>query len=115
MVHIPIRREKLIVERLGITNEHITEVDLADERVNGVKFDELGDSNNIYQTKSNFISLQAAKELLTKIPDRSYSENIRVRVEIITDNRKSQTDYQAICDREAFSSANRAALKQYHP
>jgi len=47
--------------------------------------------------------------LLAEIPNRSDLENVRVRVEIITDNAQSQTDYQAICDRKANSSGNRAS------
>ena len=109
MVHIPIRRETLIVEEVGLTTERVTEVDLGEEQINGVKFNELGDSENIYQTQSNFVPLQTAKELLAEIPNRSDLENVRVRVEIITDNAQSQTDYQAICDRKANSSGNRAS------
>ena len=29
-IHIPIRREKLIVEKVGVTTEHLTEVNLAE-------------------------------------------------------------------------------------
>jgi len=61
MVHIPIRRETLIVEEVGLTTERVTEVDLGEEQINGVKFNELGDSENIYQTQSNFVPLQTAK------------------------------------------------------
>ena len=97
-IHIPIRREKLIVEKVGVTTEHLTEVNLAEEQVNGVKFGELNNSKNIYQAQSNFISLQQLKDLLARIPDRSDAENIKLRLEIITDNSQSQQVYQNICD-----------------
>ncbi len=42
------------------------------------------------------------------MPDRSDVENIKVRVEIITDNPQSQTDYQAISDAFGYITANRA-------
>ncbi len=76
--------------------------------VNGVKFNDFNDSNDIYQTQSNFISLEAVKALLAEMLNRSDLENIKVRVEIITNNPQSQTDYQAICDPEAYPSGNRA-------
>ena len=98
MLHIPIRREKLVVEKVGVTTEHLTEVNLGEERVNGVIFGELNDSNDIYQAQSNFVSLQQLKELLAKIPDRSGTENIKMRLEIITDNSESQKAYQDMCN-----------------
>lgn len=97
-IHIPIRREKLIVEKVGITTEHLTEVNLAEEKVNGVKFGELDNARNIYQAQSNFVSLQQLRDLLARIPDRSDTENIKLRLEIITDNSQSQRVYQNICD-----------------
>ena len=96
-IHIPIRREKLIIEKVGVTTEHLTEV-IGEEQVNGIEFGELNNSNDIYQVQSDFVSLQAVKELLSKIGDRSGTENIKVRLEIITDNSQSQQDYQDICD-----------------
>ena len=97
-IHIPIRREKLIVEKVGVTTERLTEVSLAEEQVNGVKFGELNNAKNIYQAQSNFVSLQQLKDLLARIPDRSNTENIKLRLEIITDNSQSQQAYQNICD-----------------
>ena len=97
-LHIPIRREKLIVEKVGITTEHLTEVNLAEERVNGVKFGELDNAKDIYQVQSNFVSIEQLRDLLTRIGDRSDTENIKLRLEIITDNSRSQQVYQNICD-----------------
>ncbi|WP_019506672.1 DUF2382 domain-containing protein [Pleurocapsa sp. PCC 7319] len=99
MVHIPIRREKLIVETVGITTEHLTEIDLGESEVDGVKFGELGDTHNIYQAQSEFVSLQSVKDLLTKITTNSTPGNTKIRLEIITDNPESQRAYQNICDR----------------
>lgn len=58
-IHIPIRREKLIVEKTGgVGSNHLTEIDLGEEKVNEIKFSELGDTNDIYQVQSEFISLE---------------------------------------------------------
>ncbi len=105
MVHLPIRREKLVIEKVGVTNEYLTQVDLGEGEINGVKFGDLSDTDNIYQVQSDFISLEAAKELLAKIDDfnaqpkdRSNLKNVKVRLEIITDNSQSQQTFQALCD-----------------
>ena len=97
-IHIPIRREKLIVEKVGVITEHLTEVNLAEEQVNGVKFGELDNTKDIYQAQSDFISLQQLKDLLIRLPERSDTENFKLRLEIITDNSQSQQVYQNICD-----------------
>ncbi len=115
MVHLPIRREKLIIEKAGATNEYLTEVDLGEGEINGVKFSELSDTDNIYQVQSGFVSLEAAKKLLAKIDncqnqndlgdgantqstDRSNLKNVKVRLEIISDNSQSQQTFQDLCD-----------------
>ena len=99
MIHLPIRREKLIVEKAGVTNEHLTEIDLGEGEVNGVKFSEITGTNDIYLAQSNFVSPQVAKELLTKISNASTTENIKIRLEVVTDNSELQNTYQNLCDR----------------
>ncbi len=115
MIHLPIRREKLIIEKVGATNEHLTEVDLGEGKINGVKFSELSNTDDIYQVQSGFISLEAVKQLLAKIDsyqdrnelgdwantqpkNRPNSKNVKVRLEIITDNSQSQQTFQDLCD-----------------
>ena len=96
-VHIPIRREKLIVEKTGTTTERLTEVDLGEGEVNGIKFDDMGNTKDIYQVQSEFVSLKTLQELLTQITAHSHSGNTKVRLEIITDNLESQQSYRSIC------------------
>jgi len=98
MIHLPIRREKLIVEKSGTNPELITEVDLGTNTVNGIGFDELGNTEDIYQVHSQFVSLQTAQELLTKIVNSNSQGNIKVRLELISNNSQDQQTYQDICD-----------------
>ena len=98
MIHIPIRREKLIVEKVGVTTEHLTEIDLGEEKVNGVKFSELQNADSVYQAQSNFISLEALQKLLPQIANNLTRENMKVRLEIITDCPESQKVCQDICN-----------------
>lgn len=93
-VHIPIRREKLIVEKSGTHPELITEVDLGATKVNGIGFDELKGTSDIYQAHSQFVSLQTARELLSKIADCDSHGDLKIRLELITDNSEDKQVYQ---------------------
>ena len=97
-IHLPIRREKLIIEKIGATTEHLAEVDLKEGQINGVKFSELTDTDDLYLTQSNFVPLKAAQQLLTEIHNRG-NGNIKIRLEIVADSSESQNAYQDICDR----------------
>lgn len=97
-IHLPIRREKLIIEKVGATTEHLAEVDLKEGEVNGVKFSELSNTDDLYLTQSNFVSIETAQHLLTEIHNLS-RENVKIRFEIVADSPESQKTYQDICDR----------------
>ena len=98
-IHLPIRREKLVIEKAGITNEQLTEIDLGEGEVNGVKFSELGNTDDLYLSQSNFVSVEAAQQLLEEVKNRSASSNLKIRLEIVSDDSEVQTVYQDICDR----------------
>lgn len=95
-MHIPIRREKLIVEKIGVSNEQLTEIDLGSEKVNGIKFNELGNTNDIYQSQSEFVSLDKIQEFLTEITKHSDKSNLKIRLEVITDNPETQQVFSTI-------------------
>ena len=99
MIHLPIRREKLVIEKAGTTDEHLAEVDLGTGQVNGVKFSELGNANELYLSQSNFVSIESAQQLLAAANEHSNSQKVKVRLEIVSDSSDSQTVYQEICDR----------------
>ena len=96
MLHIPVRCEKLIVEKAGVTTEHLAEVNLTEGEVNGVKFSDLGSVSDIYQVQSEFVSLEQFKALLTKITANPTQSKTKIRLEIITDSPESQQAYQQI-------------------
>ena len=98
-IHLPIRREKLIIEKAGLTNEHLAEIDLGEGEINGVKFSELTNTDDLYLTQSNFVSSETVQQLLTEVHNRSNNKNVKIRLEIIADSSESQATYQDICDR----------------
>lgn len=101
MISIPIRREKLIVERIGENPEQLTEVVVAEETVNGFKYNELDGNNSLSVNRSLFLSLANAEELLTDIKQLSSTANTKIRIEIVTNSsdRETLSELKKICDR----------------
>jgi Domain of unknown function (DUF2382) len=101
MVNIPLRREKLIVERVGKNPEQLTEVIVAEETVNGFKYDELNDHNDFSVNQTHFLSLSTAQELLSAISHLSSATNSKVRLEIVTNCSENETlsELKNVCDR----------------
>lgn len=101
MVNIPIRREKLIIERVGKNPEQLTEVIVAEETVNGFKYNELIDNNDFSFNQTHFLSLSTAQELLSAISHLSSATNSKVRLEIATKCSKNETlsELKNVCDR----------------
>ncbi|MEL6930019.1 MAG: DUF2382 domain-containing protein [Cyanobacteria bacterium J06600_6] len=102
MVQLPIRREKLIVEKVGQNAEKLAEVILTEETLNGFNYDELnnGDSLDLHQSK--FISPIAARELLSALAELSTSAKLKVRLEIATDSSEDsdlRLKVKDICER----------------
>jgi Domain of unknown function (DUF2382) len=101
MVNIPLRREKLIIEKVGKNPEQLTEVIVAEETVNGFKYDELDNSNGFSFNKTHFLSLSTAHELLTAISHLSSGNNSRIRLEIVTkcSDNEVLSELKNVCDR----------------
>ncbi|PSB08769.1 hypothetical protein C7B62_15505 [Pleurocapsa sp. CCALA 161] len=101
MISIPIRREKLIVERIGENPEQLTEVIVAEETVNGFKYNELDINNSLSVNTSQFLSLASAEKLLTDIKQLSSTANTKIRVTIATNCSDLETllELKKICDR----------------
>ena len=102
MVHIPIRREKLIVEKTGSNPERLAEVVINEETVNGLKYDELNQNNNLDINQSKFVSLPVAIELLSALAQLPASAQTSVRLEIVTNDSEDKlllSKVKDICDR----------------
>ncbi len=99
IVKVPIRREKLIVERIGRNPERLTEVVIGEGKVSGFKYEELNDTDSLHITKSHFLELQTAQDLLEAIAQLSSVANAKVRLEIVTNCSEDRIEHQDICDR----------------
>ena len=99
IVKVPIKREKLIVERIGKNPERLTEVVIGEDKVNGFKYEELGNADSLHITKSHFLSIQTVLELLEAVNNLASADNAKVRVEIVTNYSEHQIEHQNICAR----------------
>ncbi len=77
VVTVPVRREKLIVERIGKNPERLTEVVITEEKVNGFKYEELNDTDSLHITKSGFLDLNTAQELLQAVAQLSSADKAK--------------------------------------
>lgn len=99
IIKVPVRREKLVVERIGKNPKLLTEVVIGEVKVNGFKYEELNNDDNLHITRSHFLDLQTAEELLEAVASLSSAANARVRLEIVTNCSEHQIQHQDICDR----------------
>ncbi|HHP7231519.1 MAG TPA: YsnF/AvaK domain-containing protein [Xenococcaceae cyanobacterium] len=99
MIQVPVRREKLIVERVGKNPERLSEVVIGSEKVNGFEYEALKNTDSLHMTKSQFLDLQTAQQLLEALGQLNSATNAKVRLEIVTDCLEAQTQHQHLCDR----------------
>lgn len=99
MVQVPIRREKLIVERIGQNPQQLAEIVVGSETVNGYNYEEIDSTNSLHITKSNFLDLSTAQALLKALEKLEAANNAKIRLEIVTNCPKSQIEHQELCDR----------------
>ncbi|MGL6343681.1 MAG: DUF2382 domain-containing protein [Waterburya sp.] len=103
IVQIPISREKLIVERIGKQPEQLAEVIIKEEKVNGFEFGQIDTNQDIHITKSHFLTVTTAQQLLEAIAHLSTSNNARIRLEIVANCSNEQIKHQSICERYSDS------------
>ncbi|MEM8832799.1 MAG: DUF2382 domain-containing protein [Cyanobacteria bacterium P01_G01_bin.19] len=97
MVAIPVRREKLVVEKAGKNPEKLSETILSTEKINGFTYDEIDDCDTLHSHKSHFVSLTKAKELLAAVEQTASTSDIKVRIEIVSSCVKDEAKLQEIC------------------
>lgn len=102
IVRLPIRREKLVIEKIGEHPEKLAEVVINEEKVNGYKYDELNDRNDLDLNQSKFVSLSTARELLSVLAELPSTARVKVRLDIATNGSEDKLiglKIKDICDR----------------
>ena len=99
IVKIPIRKEKLIIERIGKNPERLTEIVIHEEKVNGFGYDEVENNNQLHSIRSQYLNLEQAQNILADMAHSTSTDSPKIRIEIITNNSELEQSYQDICDR----------------
>lgn len=99
MIQVPIKEEKLIIERIGEHPQQLAEVVIGTSQINGIELNQLAHTNTLHITKSNYLSVETAQKLLDALAHLSSAANATIRLEIISNNSEEQIEHQSICDR----------------
>lgn len=94
MVEVPVRREKLIIERVGEVPERLAEIDLGEGQITGVEFADLANANAQPTVSAEFTSVQKASKILQQIASQPHHGCAKVRLEIVLENKEVQETYQ---------------------
>lgn len=94
MVEVPVRREKLIIERAGELPERLAEIDLGEGQVTGVELAEMAQANAQPTVSAEFTSVQKASKVLSAIASQPHHGCAKVRLEIVLENNQVQETYQ---------------------
>lgn len=106
IVQIPIRREKLIVEKAGENPTPLTQTVLGSEKICGFAYDELQDNDSLSMSHSHYLDLVTAQKLLQELASLPNSAQAKIRIEIATNSDRNLAAYQDICDRHNSSHNN---------
>lgn len=94
IVEVPLRSEKLIIERVGLEPQRLVEIELGREEIAGLDESLLAAGDGRYLASAEFSSPQAAAEALAAIAQHQQNGNARVRVELVVDSREAQQQYR---------------------
>lgn len=104
-VQVPVRSEKLIIEQVGDETKQIAEIKLNEGEVRGVEellaaqqTDSVSSSQGI-AARGEFLSLNAASNMLKAIAAQRNHGCTKVRIELMVDNPEQQIKYQEMFDR----------------
>jgi hypothetical protein len=104
MIQVPIKEEKLIIERIGENPEQLAEVVIGTSQINGVPLDKFSQTDTLHITKSHYLSIEMAQNFLKALALLPSAANSTIRLEIISDSSEEQIKHQQICDR--FTAPN---------
>jgi stress response protein YsnF len=99
MIQVPIRTEKLIVERIGEGPEQIAEVVISESKIDGFESVDLLEDDNLHITRSRYLNVKTARQLLQAISGLSSANNAKIRLEIVNNTSQEQIESRNVCDR----------------
>jgi len=94
MVQVPIQREKLIVEQVGDDPKVLAEIDLGEGSITGIDLTEIKSDRQEPTVKAEFTSVQKASKILNSIDSQLRHGCVKVRLEIVLENKQLEDTYQ---------------------
>ncbi len=98
-IEVPVRQEKLIVEQVhGDQTENLAEIDLSSGVIEDQDLRNTSVTQDGLTVHGEFISLEAASEIIKAISLQKDHGCQKVKIELIVSNSQQQKDYQAMLD-----------------
>lgn len=94
MVQVPIQWEKLIVEQVGDDPKVLAEIDLGEGNITGIDLTETKSDRQEPTVKAEFTSVQKASKILNAIASQPRHGCVKVRLEIVLEDKQLQDTYQ---------------------
>lgn len=94
MVQVPIQREKLIVEQVGDDPKVLAEIDLGEGQITGIDLSETKVDSSEPRVMAEFTSVQQASKILNSIASQPRHGCVKVRLEIVLENKELEETYQ---------------------
>ena len=94
MVQVPIQWEKLIVEQVGDDPKVLAEIDLGEGNITGIDLKEIKSDRQEPTVKAEFTSVQKASKILNSIASQPRHGCVKVRIEIVLENKQLEETYQ---------------------
>ena len=94
MVQVPIQWEKLIVEQVGDDPKVLAEIDLGEGSITGIDLTEVKSDRKEPTVKAEFTSVQKASKILNSIASQPRHGCVKVRLEIVLENKQLEDTYQ---------------------
>ncbi|MEM7554742.1 MAG: DUF2382 domain-containing protein [Cyanobacteria bacterium P01_A01_bin.84] len=98
MVMVPVKREVLVIEKIGKEVEKLAEIDLGEGEDSGVEINHISDSESTYHACGEFVSPSVASKILDTIAQEPKHGCNKVRIELVVENSYQQESYQKIFD-----------------
>ncbi|HEY9643391.1 MAG TPA: PRC-barrel domain-containing protein [Coleofasciculaceae cyanobacterium] len=92
IIEVPVRRERLIIEQISPELKQLAIVDLSSDQLSDIELAEVASSALETAATHEFISIETARQILSRIAQRSNQDAPRVK--LVFEDSQLQADYQ---------------------
>lgn len=103
MVQVPVQREKLIIEQVGDNPKVLAEIDLGEGQITGMDLNAIKVKPSEPTVMAEFTSVQKASKILNAIASQPRHGCVKVRLEIVLENKELEETYKKWFDSDSNS------------